>query len=374
MYGIIDLGLQYLKTRQVTPGERNDGSYLGLASGVQSGSRFGLKGISDIGGGTSVRFVLENGFNPGNGTLGQGGLLFGRQSTIGIENSNIGQVDFGRQINLASNYFLPIDPFKEGFGQANIGASFGSANTLRYSNMILAQSASLGGFTFGAGYAFSTALNAIYADNGSCTENACNGINSPYQYETGNNLRALTLGVRYQQGPMLIAAAYDQLNGPNNIPNGPPSPNLTAWMLGGQYDFTSIAVSAVIGQTRNGGLLGQTQGTGNVGLLPISNSTFGADALFASNFSKNSYMLGINIPSGASNIIASWQMMQPTGEYRILGSGNQTSGNQIIYSVGYLYSLSKRTNVYAYASYANNYAMIESANSMVAGIGLRHQF
>ena len=197
LYGIIDMGLQYLKTQQDLPGQRDSNTFLGMTNGVQSGSRFGLKGLSDLGGNTSVRFVLENGFNPGNGTAAQGGLLFGRQATIGLVNQDLGQVDVGRRSNLATSYFDPIDPFGEGFGQANIGASFGTANTLRYNNLVLAQSAPIGGLTFGAGYSFATGLSTIYVDNGSCSSTGCHISNNNYQYLTGNNLRAITLGAAY---------------------------------------------------------------------------------------------------------------------------------------------------------------------------------
>jgi predicted porin len=369
LYGIIDMGLQYLKTQQDLPGQRDSNTFLGMANGVQSGSRFGLKGLSDLGGNTSVRFVLENGFNPGNGTAAQGGLLFGRQATIGLVNQDLGQVDVGRRSNLATSYFDPIDPFGEGFGQANIGASFGTANTLRYNNLVLAQSAPIGGLTFGAGYSFATGLSTIYVDNGSCSSTGCHISNNNYQYLTGNNLRAITLGVKYQQGPLYLAAAYDQLNGPNDIQNGPPSPNPTAWMIGGLYDFTSIKISGAFGQTRHGSVLGQAEGTGSAAGNNLTNTTLGAGALFSAGFAHNSYLLGLTIPTNTGSVIASWQMMQPTGDYKTDGVSAQS-----VYSVGYLYSLTKRTNVYAYASYANNFAMVDTARSTVLGIGMRHQF
>jgi predicted porin len=78
--------------------------------------------------------------------------MFGRQSTLSLLSRDVGRIDLGRQINLASNYFLSIDPFSEGFGQSNIGSSFGSANTTRYSNLILMQAHVLQGLTLGAGY------------------------------------------------------------------------------------------------------------------------------------------------------------------------------------------------------------------------------
>jgi predicted porin len=50
------------------------------------------------------------------------------------------------------------------------------------------------------------------------------------------------------------------------------------------------------------------------------------------------------------------------------------SATQAIYSVGYTYNFTRRTNLYAYASYGSNYSMVKSAHSSVAGVGIRHQF
>ena len=369
LYGLIDLGLQYNESQQDILGQRQGGAFFGMAGGVQSGSRFGLRGMSDLGGGTKMLFVLENGFDPGNGTASQDSRLFGRQSIIGLSNSALGRVDFGRQTNLASQYFLSVDPFSEGFGQANMGASFGSANTLRYSNMVLLQSRPVGGLTVGAGYSFATDLSSIYADNGSCKVTGCNISQYAYQYEPANNLRALTLGLKYQQGPLLLSAAYDQLSGPANIPNGPPSPNPTAWLLGGAYDFDPVTLSAAYGQTRNGSFVGQSPGTGAYGAALLASTTLGADLLFASGLAYDSYLLGINLPVQGASLLASGQMMRPVGDFAFADAANQ-----VIYSAGYLYNFTKRTNLYTYVSYANNFAKVNTALSMMVGVGLRHQF
>jgi predicted porin len=76
MYGLIDEFAQYVNTGK---------SYTGaIGSSGQLGSRFGVKGTEDIGGGNQVNFVLENGFNPANGTLAQTNTLFSRQAWVGL--------------------------------------------------------------------------------------------------------------------------------------------------------------------------------------------------------------------------------------------------------------------------------------------------
>jgi GBP family porin len=370
VYGIIDIGLQYATVNQTRNNVLQSNQFFGVSSGVQSGSRFGLRGTHEMGGGFETVFTLENGFNAGTGEAQQGGRLFGRQSTVGIKNNNIGQLDFGRQINLASNYFLQIDPFIEGFGQANIGASFGSANTVRYSNMLLLQAQATKSLTVGAGYSFATELTGIYADNGLCGSGICQAINQSSQFQTNNNLRAITLGAKYSDGPLLLAIAYDQLRGPDNIPNGPPKPNPTAWLAGGAYDFNVIKISFAYGQTRNGTWNGQPVGAGTTPTSPLSDGSLGSGALFLAGAAANSVMLGITVPIGEASILASVQRLQQVGD----AVPNTLTGPQMVYSAAYLYNFSRRTNLYTYASYGNNYAAVQSAQSTVVGVGLRHQF
>jgi predicted porin len=207
-----------------------------------------------------------------------------------VKHNDIGQLDLGRQINLASNYFLPIDPFIEGFGQANIGASFGSANTVRYSNMLMLQAQATKSLTIGAGYSFATELTGIYANNGLCASGICQAINQNSQFQTNNNLRAITLGAQYSSGPLLLAIAYDQLRGPDNIPNGPPKPNPTAWLAGGAYDFKVIKISFAYGQTRNGTLNGQPVGAGTTPTGPLLDNSLGSGALFLVGAAASSMM------------------------------------------------------------------------------------
>lgn len=370
LYGIVDMGLQYATTKQNIPDDNVQNSFFGVATGVQSGSRFGIRGREPLGSGWRLGFDLESGFDPGNGTSSQGGRLFGRQAILSVISDDLGQLDFGRQINLASNYFLSIDPFAEGFGQANIGASFGSANTTRYSNMLLYQTPSIQGFKFGAGYSFAAGLSTLYADNGACLNGSCAIATPEYAYQAQNNLRVLTLGAQYAAGPLLLSAALDRAQGPANIPDGPPRAIPTAWLIGGSYKFDWFKLSAVYGQNRNGGFNGQSPGTGAGGPSGINGSTGSAGVLFAENFSGDSYLIGLVIPAGAQgNFLASWQMGRPVGEYAGL-----VFKNQQIASVGYTYQFTTRTNLYAYASYGQNFAMVETAQSSMIGVGIRHQF
>src|SRR5579864_3561933 len=79
LYGIIDTGLTY---RHNVDGQTSQYS---MSSGNLSGSRWGLKGSEDLGGGVKTIFALENGFNSSTGKLGQNSRMFGRQAYVGLQ-------------------------------------------------------------------------------------------------------------------------------------------------------------------------------------------------------------------------------------------------------------------------------------------------
>jgi len=48
--------------------------------------------------------------------------------------------------------------------------------------------------------------------------------------------------------------------------------------------------------------------------------------------------------------------------------------NLDVYSLGYTYDLSKRTDVYAFGSYAKGASFVDGNRITTVGVGLRHRF
>jgi predicted porin len=88
-------------------------------SGGQSGSRLGLKGSEDLGGGLRGIFAIESGINLDDGTNGQN-AFWGRQAWLGIA-APFGTVSAGRQYS--SVYYVSTD-FSV-FSNTPVGASTG---------------------------------------------------------------------------------------------------------------------------------------------------------------------------------------------------------------------------------------------------------
>ena len=114
LYGLIDAGLMY--TNNVKTSATSHGSLFQATSGTVNGSRFGLRGAEDLGGGLKAIFVLENGFNVQNGKLGQNGRMFGRQAFVGLSSSDFGTVTLGRQYDSLVDFVAPLSGTAGTFG------------------------------------------------------------------------------------------------------------------------------------------------------------------------------------------------------------------------------------------------------------------
>src|SRR3546814_11914800 len=98
LYGIIDTGICYNKVEsydgakigtQRPAGATNvDSKKLGLVNGVQSGSRWGLKGAEDLRDGLRAVFQLDSGYDSSPGHSAHGGRLFARQATIAMQRAS----------------------------------------------------------------------------------------------------------------------------------------------------------------------------------------------------------------------------------------------------------------------------------------------
>jgi general bacterial porin, GBP family len=104
LYGLIDSGLTYTNNQH---GQKN----FQATSGDTNGSRWGLRGAEDLGGGLKAIFTLENGFSIQSGSLGQGGRMFGRQAFVGLSSESYGALTAGRQYDSVVDYPTFVDRY-----------------------------------------------------------------------------------------------------------------------------------------------------------------------------------------------------------------------------------------------------------------------
>jgi predicted porin len=191
LYGSIDEGLQYTSN---VKGKSN----IETTSGQDSGDRWGLKGVEDLGGGLKTLFQIENGFNLNTGNLNNGGRIFGRQAYIGLQSDSLGTVTVGRQYDPLVDLLGPLTANGNWAGSllSHVYDNDNTDNSIRVSNSVKFVSNKYAGFTFEGMYAFSNAAGG-FADN-----------------------RLYGLAGQYVNGAVTVAGAYLQVNGNANTNAG----------------------------------------------------------------------------------------------------------------------------------------------------------
>ncbi|WP_279388590.1 porin [Paraburkholderia sp. BL9I2N2] len=106
LYGILDSGVEYV----THAAKQGSGTLFRVNTGNRINSRWGFTGKEDLGGGLRSIFTLESGFATNNGTLQQGGRLFGRQAFVGLESDRLGAVMAGRQMTPMYRFFPGVGP------------------------------------------------------------------------------------------------------------------------------------------------------------------------------------------------------------------------------------------------------------------------
>lgn len=263
LYGVLDEGVTYVNSSR--DGSGNGHSLVALQSGVVQGSRWGLKGSEDLGGGLKTIFQLENGFNVNNGRSGQAGRLFGRQAFVGLASDEWGAVTLGRQYDAIVDYVQPATM------NGNWGATFSHAgdidnsdNGFRINNAIKYASPSLSGLRFGGLYALGGAsgnstlsMGASYAGGPLYLSAGYLYAKNPVQqFDDGNwvnpgsdpffgildnpsDMQVIGAGGTYDFGPALLGANYTNTRYRNTV-GGVPA-RFDNYELWGQYQLSGAA-------------------------------------------------------------------------------------------------------------------------------------
>ena len=335
MYGIVDMGL-------VSERGGAAGSVQKVTSGAQSGTRLGVKGTEDLGGNLKGLFVLETGIAADQGGFNQGGVAFARQSFVGLQ-GDFGTVTLGRQY---TPYFLTlngVDPFASGMAGAalNVMANSGIRmnNTIKYASPIFG-----GGISGDLAYGF----GEIQGDSSA--------------------RRQIGGSIGYAVAPFTVRLAH------HNKGNVYDTGTSKSTMLAATWDLTAVKVFAAFAD-HDGAESSPTPVL--AGLNPASSAAavitpFGTQV---SNSAKSrDFLIGASVPFGSHTFIASY-----------IRKDDRTAANRDAnqFGLGYTYTLSKRTNIYAaWASIDNkNGASYTVGNNSEAGsgdsafnLGVRHIF
>ena len=335
IYGIVDAGLV-----------RESGGVVNntkITSGVGSASRIGFRGTEDLGGGMSALFTLETGVKIDTGEVDTAGTIFNRQAFVGLK-TNAGTVTLGRQYTPWHQALAQVaDPFGTGYAGTSKNQFPDSGTNVRTSNTVIYTApVMMGGFSADLAYSLGEQAGSSKAG------------------------RQFGGSVGYSKGPLNVRLAYNNKNS-----DVAPAAGITAvsrdigtnTLLAANYDFKVVKAYVAYGVDKgfNSAPLGNS-GNPFGGVKPTP-STDG-----------NEILLGLSAPVGTGTLLAS-----------VMRKDDKTSFNQDsrAWGVGYLYPLSKRTNLYtAYGRIHNkNGAGYTVANNTEAGtgdkafnLGVRHTF
>ncbi|MEQ5843575.1 porin [Paraburkholderia acidicola] len=202
LYGIVEDGVDFASNV-------NGNHLVQTASGVTAGSRWGVRGTEDLGGGLSTIFRLESGFDINSGRLGSG-LAFSRNAYVGIQSEQAGTVTLGRQWDSIVDYVEPytLNGNIGGYYFAHPNDMDNTDNGFPISNAIKYRSPTIAGFTFGGLYApggiagqFSN--NTVYSAGGTYSIGA---FSAGIGYLRINDPEVSTQG--YQNYPGFTNAVY----------------------------------------------------------------------------------------------------------------------------------------------------------------------
>src|SRR5476651_734909 len=185
LYGIVDDSMSY-QSSQTTLGSNKGGrSNIKMASGIWAGSRFGLKGSEDLGGGTKTIFQLESGFNAASGAQQYTNAMFGRQAWVGLTNPVYGTLTAGRQYTSYYSLLSSYSPtnWLTGFYGAHPGDLDELDTIYRANNSLVYTSPKLYGFTFSGSYSFAGVPGSV--NQGSTWSGAVQYVNGPFGLAAG---------------------------------------------------------------------------------------------------------------------------------------------------------------------------------------------
>ncbi|MCC8393085.1 porin [Paraburkholderia sp. MMS20-SJTR3] len=387
LYGLIDAGVNYTTNVQTSkPAGRPPvgGSQVAMLDGGLgglSGSRWGLKGAEDLGGGWKAIFQLESGINFNNGSLGQGGAMFGRQAFVGMSGAP-GTLTLGRQYDSLRDFVQSYAATGQlsGVMGARPDDLDNLADSRRLNNAIKYTSPKFSGFTFGGMYSLGGIAGA-----------------------TGRN-QFWSVGMNYVNGPFAFGTAYVNARNPNLSYFGT-NPNSSTSPTGNNMGFAGSATAAQYNPVYAGFASAHTmQIFGAATTYDIGSFTLGVnythtrfdDLGDTATSGPNPYNYSGNAVFDSPEVNLQYQV---TPALRLGAAYNYThlkranygdTANYNQYSAGAAYALSKRTVLYGVAVFqtaggtdslnqpavASIDGLTPSATSRQASfrLGLRHYF
>ena len=343
LYGIVDTAVRFQ-----TNADANNNNLVSMVQGPITGSRWGLKGTEDLGGGLATVFRLENGFNLFNGSLHTPNTLFNRMAYVGLK-SQYGTVTLGNQnspfFDEMGDVFDPLtvaNYWQDSWMYNGIGGGLVVKNSIKYIN-------SFGGLNVKAIYGFGN-------NSGSVGKGSTYGFTASYTY-----------------GPLQALAGWQQMDIAANPISGDAAPSKKLNQVNVGVVYTVVPTVRLLA-----GWMRTQDNSGTTDANMQQSSTLAANQL-SPNRIDNFFYVG-----------STWQATAPllltaAGYYgratnAALGGGSFGGGHNYSATLLAEYSLSKRTEVYGTVDYTRGTGAYQidypgsKNNQTGVAIGLRNIF
>lgn len=381
LYGIVDTGFQYLNADADRSGFDSTNSF-SMESGMQSGSRFGIKGTEDLGNGLTVGFILENQFSSDTGALKNEDSFFHREASLFLE-GGFGKVAFGRMGSINGGVsswgkYGVISAFGTSWGNYSAQAGNWAVGAGMWDNMVAYETPSFAGFKVFAQYGMGNTVSDTWTDN---TIEVDHEVSWGVENESSSD-RYYAIGASYANGPLNLYFAVDSINyssvslitdsgagaGPDtHFTDTDDSLTVT---FGGNYDFEVVKLFA------------GAQYFDEVKLSKLNGAINYGDANQGFAGKVKGWSLGVSgsIPVAGGNVLVGAAYVDAEAADSVDNGDEMT---RWIVSAGYDYPLSKRTNVYGVLTYNQDSVeygarakALEDNDPYVFGVmvGLRHKF
>lgn len=332
LYGVLDTAVTVSK-------HKGESATVRMDDGIYAGSRFGFKGIEELGGGNSIGFILEQGFNVSDGSAHRADKAFSREALLQAK-GKWGELALGRAGGLSSDcgtYTILHGSalWTSYYTDGNVAGVF--INTDRMDNMVIYRTPEFAGLT----------VTAMYS----------NGMNTDTEKWSKND-HYYGIGFDYAQGETLFSIMWEGIDHKDtkakmtNLVTLGGQQGIGNWTLwaGYQYANRSDMVPAwwlLADMEEMKGLDSNKGVTQHAFTAAIGYKMFGGEAKLQGNYAH--------------------------------GKVNNLDKKYNIWSLGgvYEYPLSNCTLIYTYAGYgkANNFWKESSVfNSWTACIGISHNF
>jgi len=317
-------------------------------SGDMMTSYIGVSGDEDLGGGLKAGFALESflAADTGANVPNNAGQFWGRTSNVFVS-GNFGTVTIGQSDN-------PL--FTSGYTYNPFGSSMSFSPTMRHLNYI-GQTSKPTGYSSMPGAGFDTGwINSIAYQSQTFGGFSFIGQYAAKESTATNTANSYALAGTYAAGPFAATLTYEK---------GGYSAAGTASSLAPSYGandkVTDLGASYDLGVVK---LFGQA--TYIKKTCDASGSTAAAPSCTAVDAKDKIWQLGASVPvTDKGAVLASF------GQLKHTEAGMADSAKDEVFSLGYDYTLSKRTDVYV--AFMN-----QRATGLVSGqsyaVGIKHNF